>query len=280
MVRQPGAQAIIFLTHVASARIVRHFERLREEVHPLLPAFLCVHGAASAAPCYRDADLTVSLENGRALLPGRYDEMNRCGLKINKGFGDLAYFPAMLSPNLARYDYFWLVEYDVDFAGDWLQFFGLAMTSTADLIGTALQHRPAHLDWQHWARFEPPSDVTERSQVRGFFPLARFSRRLIESYVETMASGEWRGHHEAAIPTIALDQGLTIADLGFGPYCPDTWRRSHYRGVYHPREAAAAPTFVYRPPVSQSYFHEASAAFPQHGLLYHPVKVSSAEPVH
>ena len=50
-------------------------------------------------------------------MPRRYRDMHRLGRWYNKGFTDLAYLAAMIGNQLRQYEYIWLVENDVDYAG-------------------------------------------------------------------------------------------------------------------------------------------------------------------
>src|ERR1700689_2268967 len=125
-----GAQAIVFLTHVETERVYLHFERLRQETKGLLSPILCIHdpvrsigkrilkrihgNGAIPAPYLR-----VDVKSGARLLPTRFAQMQRLRRWYNTGFTDLAYMPALLSDQMREYNYIWLMENDVDYAGNW-----------------------------------------------------------------------------------------------------------------------------------------------------------------
>lgn len=243
------SQAVLFVTHIESERIERHFERLRAELDGLLPALLCRH---------RPED--------DCIIPTRLEEMQAAGLTVADGFGELAWLPMVR--RLKDFDHCWIVEYDADYAGNWRDFFTRTIASDADLIGTAMMPRSGHQDWNHWSWFEPPSDVDASYHTRGFLPVSRFSRRWIDAYLDEQSSGRWRGHYEAIFPTFTLHRGMVLADLGIGPFCPPEWNGKNYRGRYHDEPR----TFQWRPVASDVYFHEDASRFPLADLLYHPVK--------
>lgn len=273
-------QAIVFVTHRQSERIVRHFERLCAETHGLLASFLCVHETspaerrvisgengrkASLAP-----DFHIGAERGQRILPQRFAQMRRSHRFYNSGFTDLTYMPALSSSDLNAYDYVWVVEYDVDFAGNWRNFFGSFMGSRADFLGANLYPRRIEDDWVQWSWFRTPAEVPYQQHVRSFIPIIRLSRRMISLYIEVMQSDLWQGHTEALYPTIALHYGLTISDLGGeGPFCPEQWRGKNY----HYNKAYRLGTFIHAPPVQFCYFHENPDGFLERNSLYHPVKV-------
>src|SRR5690242_20269138 len=117
-------QAILFLTHVTGRRILRHFSRLKRETASRLDAFLCLHQTTSFT--LFPADFFIKSEDSEGILPVRCEERKRYG---PFGFVDLICFPAF--QRLKHYSHIWLVEYDVDYAGDWDNFFARRMDSRA-----------------------------------------------------------------------------------------------------------------------------------------------------
>ena len=61
---------------------------------------------------------------------------------------------------------------------------------------------------------QPASRSFASCHVRSFLPIARFSRRMINCYVDAVRDGRWRGHSEALYPTLARYNGLQIQYLG------------------------------------------------------------------
>jgi hypothetical protein len=274
--RRTSQQAVVFLTHIASPRIIYHFLRLKAETRGLLDSYLCVHNGANYS---RDgnhiADFAVSSRDEEKTLPIRFAEKVRRGGTITPGFPDLAYMPALLSRRLSEYDYIWMVEYDVDFAGHWREFFRPVVSSRADLIGTTLYPQADCPGWDHWKWFEPPGAVSKRHYIRSFNPIARFSRRMLDAYSKAVREGTWRGHSEALFPAIASYNGFCFEDLGgAGPFTPQTFLGKNYLNTPSPEGFLTPGTFVHAPAILTAYFHEAADDFIPHGYLYHPVKPS------
>jgi hypothetical protein len=263
------SQAILFLTHVRSRRVLDHVERLRRDTADLMPLFICAderRRRRDTDPAFR-ADFSVDQADWHRLVPAR---------AAKPGFGspltdyyDLFYLPALMDARLAAFDAVWFIESDVDFAGDWRDFFEPAMACTADLIGTTIYPRPMQPRWTHWRRFRTPSRLPPETHLRSFLPLARFSRRLIDAYVEEAQDPAWHGQFEAMWPTIAAERGWSIADIGGdGPF---RWNGPRfYRNTFNKRTLSPG-NFVFRP-VRRAYFREKPEAFTEAGQLYHPVK--------
>jgi hypothetical protein len=312
--------AILFLTHILSKRVFFHFKRLQDETKGSLSAFFCSHNSsASLAVRVERAfsgfgipspSLEVNVQSAAVLLPERFAQMQRLGRWYNKGFPDLAYLPAMMSEQLRHYDFIWIVEYDVDYAGNWLKFFSDTMDNDADLLTTYAYPRSENAAWYHWSWFEAPPAVLFKHHTSSFNPVARFSRRLLAAYCRAVKSDGWQGHTEALWPTVALHNGMKICDLGGdGPFCPEPWRDKYYynpvvdgwdnhepgRGDMPPEarpfwlsasDESSVPlmsgatsamdkiTFIWSPPVQRCFFHENPSRFRQRNVLYHPVKVA------
>ena len=99
---------------------------------------------------------------------------------------------------------------------------------------------------------------------------------MIDVYQEALSTGEWSGHYEFLLPTIARAHGLRIEDIGgTGPFVPWRRRRRNYLNVA--KDVLLSPgTFVWRPSMT-AYFHEDDTAFTQRAMLYHPIKADVAE---
>lgn len=270
-------QAIVMLTHRNSRRIYRHFERLRDDLRDVMPAFLCLHRPTDDLPAPPFVpDFTVTVSDGISVLPLRHEKMLGAGGSYHH-YIELAYIPAFCSEMLSEFDFIWMIEGDVDFSGNWSAFFERATCCTVDLIGVHFTKRKDSTNWVHWRRFSAPPVISSESVAKGFFPMVRLSRRFLAAYVSEMANPEWTAHLEAAYPTIAFHHGFSMAAVAQTP-------------------AAAAPSLAdfTTPPVpdvtdresfhcdfnlSNSYFHETPENFPRRNRLYHPVKVEDDVPL-
>ena len=262
-------QAIVFLTHVESIRVLNHYERLKHETRDLLDTFLCVHEVASRglAPRIFPADFRISAQATAQYAPRRYEQMLR-SYESASYFGhiDLIFMPALSSERLRSYPHVWLIEYDVDYAGYWSSFFAETMQSHADYMATTIVARANSKNWVWWRSFRPPPEVEVAHHARSFAPIARFSQRMLKLYQASVRDGPWAGNYEALCPTIAAHAGFSVEDFGSGRRYTNT-----------PSKGSLSPgTFVWRPPVASEYFHENPAAFATRDLLYHPVKPTIA----
>jgi hypothetical protein len=273
----PMKQAVVFVTHIESPRVIGHFSRLRSETQELLDSFLCIHDGGHAHDSSGvQAEFRIGAADAARVIPERVAEKERAGQSLIPGYTDLAYMPALLDPRLAEYGYIWLVEYDADYAGNWSDFFRPLVHSRADLLGSTIFPRSDCPGWHPWRGFSASPDVSPQHQLRSFIPVVRFSQRMLRCYADAMASGSWRGHTEAIYPAIAGCNGLAIEDFGgYGPFVRSNMRGLNYINSPSPDGSLGAGTFVDRPVRQFAYFHESPSDFAALGYLYHPVKVSA-----
>lgn len=267
-------QAAVFLTHLHDPVIDRHFLRLRAEASGVLDVFRCTHVPPSTDGPHEvlPGDFQVTDAEARRMLPLRHAERMLKGGNLIPGFADLAYMPLLLSVSMQRYDHLWLVEYDVDYSGNWRTFFQTFSSYSADYLSTTIYPRQQDPEWMHWRWFRVAKEVSPEHHTRSFAPIVRFSRRMLAAYEEAMQQGTWGGHSEAIYPTLARFRGLLIRDLGgHGPFTSPPFIGRNYSNT--PGDEALAPgTFVARPALCSSYYEQAPDLFPQRDFLYHPVK--------
>ena len=128
----------------------------------MLDCFLCVHEPQPRDPAQRilQADLRVGWEDAAHFAEKRYQEMLEAKGRYNSGYVDLAYMPALTSKQFRFYRHIWVIEYDVDYAGNWANFSADAMQSGADFI--AHDHCPAfgrYTNWSWWPGVRVPPGV-------------------------------------------------------------------------------------------------------------------------
>ena len=162
-----------------------------------------------------------------------------------------------------KYQYYWVMEYDVRFTGDWRVFFDAFEDNASELLATTLYRHRFRPDWQHWRTLTAPMPVPEHERVRGLFPLYRLSNTALARLESAYLTG-WGGHYEVTIPTILTKAGMRIEDFGGdGEFVPAGNHNRFYRNT--PINAGLAPgTFTVAP-------NQTDPAAPPE-MLWHPIK--------
>ena len=253
----------IFVTSRDDPRIRARFRRLKQQTEGLLDLSYVINRSDFPEP-----DCSLSPLSPQEIMPRRMRSMLENG-GIYGGFVDVLFVPLALA---LKNEFVWIIEYDVDFSGDWRDFFRQFETDRSDVLTTSLVTRAKSLDWVHWKTARPPPEVPESKHLRSFNPIMRLSRRFLKAYVRETAHRDWPGHTEYTIPTIAAWRGYTIADIGGkGEFCPAVRHGRNYANSPEDPYSLGPGTFVFLPP-RNVYFNDDSADFLQPDMLYHPVK--------
>lgn len=166
------------------------------------------------------------------------------------------HFPLVRFALQHSYDYYYLVEYDVSYQGNWADFLSRLETSTADFLTSSIvPYRESNAAWPWWAGLQGPvGDLPSEEMFRSFNPFFRISRRALHYLHESQQAG-WRGQCEALLATLFKRAGFDVRDLrevlsSSGEICPKF--RRYYR---------------YKPPLQDWELSDSRS-----GDLLHPVK--------
>lgn len=245
----------LFLSHIRSARIERHFDRLVKQTEGL------VHWRHA-----HDSGDHQRLPSADS-MPHRHARMIRNG-GVQGGYMDVVIVPRALE---AQAPFVWAMEYDVDYSGNWRDFFSQFGDCGADLLTSTIVSTGEDPDWRYWHTGRSPYALDRRDHHRAFHPVMRLSRRFLEAYAASLGTPGWEGHYEYTLPTFAIAEGFTMEDIGGAlRYCPPERKGRNYCNT--PTDRSLSPgTFVWRPALP-FYFHEKPELFNRPNMLHHPVK--------
>lgn len=166
------------------------------------------------------------------------------------------------------YDFYWFIEYDVDYTGDWKKFFSyFGQDTNSDLLAPHIRcitEEPLWYWWMHSSR--QISKFPQR--LRAFLPIYRMSARMVHGLQDSLRHTQLRAHHEESIPTIAKANGMILRDFGgHGRYVHPCDVNAHYiEGLDNKAGRMLNGSFRYRPEISPH-----TEIIPQDTLI-HPVK--------
>ena len=259
----------IFLTHRWTPQIARHYARLQQEAADVVDVFLAFQPARdSSAPA--EADFVVRPAEAAERFAVRHAEFIAGKRRGTTGYTDLIWANLFLSPELERYQRFWLVEYDVDYSGNWRDFFSAVSPYGEDLLVTRLRKLSHDPHWRQQYDYAQPSGLLADPLI-GFFPISRLSRALAERYPQIVANAEWRGHFEMVLPNAAASAGFSVGDIGgTGPMVAPDRRGLHYSAGYSEEDRSGS--FGFQPPRGTNYCFGRQRLLWKPDRLYHPIK--------
>jgi hypothetical protein len=117
------------------------------------------------------------------------------------------------------YEYYWNVEYDVVFSGNWHTFFDAFSHIDTDYIAShihayAEESVEENSKWPWWqSLFLVDIDLPRCEFFKAFNPVYRLSNRAAAMLDKTLSVGN-KGHNEVMIPTMVHYNGYSIGDMG------------------------------------------------------------------
>ncbi len=253
-------EIIFLLTHKYNNQISNNIHKIYKEKGER-DLYVLTHGNVDfgnlpASIC------SFSLEDLRSL--------NFTWLKENKLVPGSAHLPLIYYfQQFPGYDYYWLVEYDVEFGGEWKSLFNTYRDCEADFISSYITHYESEnsRDWPWWNIDHPQKMIPKSERVRSFNPIYRISNQALRFLLDELSTG-WRGHYEVLLSTILYQNNFQLLDFGNGDFSsrryPTFYTRNFFKkSMFRFFDFLKFGTMRYTPPMKKVGYRK---------LLYHPVK--------
>ncbi|WP_276483904.1 hypothetical protein [Paraflavitalea pollutisoli] len=239
----------LITTHVFSEEVLKRYQLIRDAASAYGEALLLFHQTGDTMPDGLDGIPHHAFTNA-ILQELQYKPIAATLVPGSNHFPLLQYY--LQHP---EHKYYWYIEYDALFTGNWQLFFDELVAAEADLLSTCLELYPKLPHWHYWDTLHHPDHNIPREQrVRSFNPVYRMSAAALGFIHQSLTTG-WSGHHEVLLPTLLYHHQFTLLDIGGrGRFTPPGFKDRFYD--YR--------TYRYRP-----VFREAG---PVKNKLYHPVK--------
>lgn len=250
--------AILFVTHFFNEEIECQINKLRIEAEEF----------ASVYVVYQADKVELKLPKEVKQHTFTIDTLNKLGYKswgCTIMDGNFHFVLLDFYRKHPDFNYYWLVEYDVRFNGNWKTFFSFFQDKEEDFLSAHMETKEDKPDWNRWHEIEleniPQNCIT---LLKSFNPICRFSNRAFALLHSRCLLGD-RGHNELLMPTLFMYFKLKIADFGgTGRYIYEEFPNLFYR--YDPEDDEENKcTHRYDPKHSYSTMKYSN-------MIYHPIK--------
>jgi hypothetical protein len=165
-----------------------------------------------------------------------------------------------------EYDYFWIIEDDVRFNGDWKLFFDTFLPLPSDFISCGIRPWEDEPGWYWWSSLTHSSKkIPLVKRIASFNPIYRISNIALQFINHILLDG-WCGHHEVLLPTLLKYGGYLITDFGGkGEYVLSGFENRFYLFGKQSKESSLLGSTMRFGPV----FNEIGSEL---NKLYHPIK--------
>lgn len=251
--------AFVFCSPSPSKAVLRQYRKISSSAKGLGDAWLLLQMEDSHCPRGLDTSKLHVVSNAEIRAMG-YPMQGPTVIPGHVHFPILHFFQK--HPD---YPYYWLIEYDVRFTGNWRVLFSAFERIEADFIAAHIYTHADEPRWNRWELLHPRQEIEIEKRLRCFHPICRFSKPALE-YICTAHEDGWHGHSEVLLPSLLDKNGFSIVDFGgSGNFVPPGMKSRFYiDSLPDEKGLLDTGTLRYRP------------AFVWPGLrrnrLYHPVK--------
>lgn len=248
-------QCVLFMTHQWSDRIAARYFKLVADLDGIADVFL-LHDL-------RGRGIPGDIENAFAYSARRLQRTlgYKC-FEPGKIVPGSAHLPLLWFAQRHACAQYWVVEYDVEFTGDWSHLVRAFEHADADLVAAHVRRVEDSKDWVYWRDFTAPAGaaVTEEKLLKAFFPVYRMSAAGIAAVHDFHKAG-YRGHYEMFVPTCLSLRDMRVADL--------KGEQRFYAGDEQDpvSDRETLSTLRWRPAVDMT-----TEFYRSENLIYHPVK--------
>lgn len=202
-------QAILFLTDKSNEWTLQAFHALEKSMKGDADIYMVYHRQGEVLPHSLNG-INVFPFSSSILHDMGYQPIAETLLPGSNHFPLLKFFREN-----AGYDYYWLVEDDVRYGGDWKAFFDEFSENCSDFLSAYVERYEENPQWFWWRTLSTDQEnETEKAKLlKSFNPIYRLSRQALRCIDEHLKKG-WRGHHEVLIPTLLYNRGFSIEDFG------------------------------------------------------------------
>ena len=202
--------AIVFLTKKSNDWTLKVYYALEQSMQMDADVYFVYH--------QQGEELPVSLQSVQNLFTFTSDilqDLSYTPIEEGKLVPGSNHFPLLkFFREHQEYDYYWMVEDDVRFCGEWKVFFDNFSTNHADFLSSIIETKKENPNWFWWSYLKTGNEnVSEEQLLKSFNPIYRLSHQALACIDEHLRNG-WMGHHEILIPTLLNYRGFQIEDFG------------------------------------------------------------------
>jgi hypothetical protein len=207
-----------------------------------------------------DSDLVKSKD----IFSFTQNDISQLGISVFMGgrinFGNTHYPLIKFYQDNPEFDYYWIIEDDVRFSGDYSVFFDDVNSNDHDFITGHIRSHKDKPDFFMWKWLKYKGDqVSADIKLWSFNPIYRISNQAIREVISYHEDG-WTGHFEVLIPTVLNLSKMPIMSFGGrGSFTPKEYQDKYF----NQKKSPYSSTHRYRPP---------HLFMSKQNMIYHPIK--------
>lgn len=255
-------KVVVVATHKYNSVVERKFRRIQKELNKNdYDFFLLYHTEGKDSERFISEDIPVSKFRMADLNALSYHPI------ADTLIPGSTHFPLLYFFNINKdYEYFWYIEYDVEFKGLWKTLINDCDNNllTYDFLSCHIEKfSRSNSSWPWWFTGNDMR-VPFAKCIKSFNPICRYSNQALTCLDDYLRQGYY-AHSEVLIATCLYYHGMKIGDIGGqGEFVPEGWENRYYLAA----EGINNGTMRYRP----VYTREEIAITGRMNMLFHPLK--------
>jgi hypothetical protein len=202
-------QIFLYAAHFYTKEIVTEFEKIKNATRNLGVSLILYHRKSPGCVDHRKLKQPYYLFTDSKLSSLEYPTL--VGKRLVPGS---CHFPLIQFSKKHFFQYYWFIEYDVRFTGNWQDFFLYFEQANEDFLSSHIRRYSDEKDWSWWPTLWHPNKKIETSKMlRSFNPIYRISYAALH-YIDSMHKKGWIGHNEVLYPTLLNLEGFKLRDFG------------------------------------------------------------------
>lgn len=203
-------QAVLYLTNKSNEWTLSAFHALEQSLQGVADVYYAYHQQGDVLPVSLQ-----NIENQFVFTSDILSELGYTPIEEGKLVPGSNHFPLLkFFKENQGYDYYWLVEDDVRFSGEWKEFFGSFASCTSDFLSSVIETKAENPNWYWWTSLKTGNAViAEEKLLKSFNPIYRLARQALTCIDAHLRIG-WMGHHEVLLPTLLYNKGFLLEDFG------------------------------------------------------------------
>jgi len=256
-------EVILLSTHFVSDFVIEKYKRIRREVDNEKYDVVLLLNMEEGDNWEIPQDILLFMTDSDSINALGYQPIAENLLPGSCHFPVLRFF--LDNPS---YKFYWFVEYDVEFKGNWADMFADCTLNLCDYDFLSCHvekfNKLRNAQWMWW-RLRNYLPYKLEDCVKGFNPICRYSNRALV-FLDTIQKQGCSAHSEVLITSCLHQHGFKIGDLGGkGKFVPDGFLQKYYITY---TDVVNDGTMRYRPIFSVDEINHSD----YQNVLFHPVK--------
>lgn len=252
--------AILFICHIMNEDMIHRFLQIASNIDEIFELYWMMDTKGLPLP---------KNHNDINFFPFTLDDLNSMDYKAygNRIYENVNFIPQYFYIKHSEFDYYWVIEYDVLYTGNWNELFISFIDNKSDFIASHVEKfNQFNMNWEWWQDFQRDNKISIRKEdcLKSFNPIHRISNKALRFMDKELR--KWNpAHCETTEVTLLYYGGFKIEDLGgTGEFVPKGRENKYYvNGAW-----INSGTMRYLPP----YLKEEIYALQVKDKLFHPIK--------